>query len=702
MRLIAALLALTTFFPANLTFATEEATKEIPAPVEEATTPEETAVEAETNVDYLNYLELEDFIISAERIPTNKWDTPANVTVITAQEIEDNHYQSVSEALQHVNGLVVGGSQIGGGKDENDSYSGLELTGGNRVLVLVDGHRWSDPQIGNQVGKSSTWVPSMKMIERIEVLRGGNSALYGSDAFNGIVNIITKKGTRNETTVDLNTGTWRRHRYEITNQGVMDKFSWFVTGSLEKMHPADYRSLSKREVWFDDVRYNTGSNNFSVRLDNRFNERSSLTFDVAHRSYRYREPITGEAGSEITNNISLNYNFKEGTSTPGWLRYINNYYTFTDYGMGNPNSRFQGVEYQNGWELGQHKIIAGLEWHKSSAKYPLYGYDADMTTKSFYLQDTIGIGEKWTIIPGFRYDHSNIFGGNWSPKIAVNYRPDEKTKIYASWGKSYNVPLLGELYAQVPESNDENYSILLREIARKDTPIIHGDGTYTQRLQKVKLGNHRLRPEKGNSFNIGIDHDFDEKSGISASFFYNKLNHSLSWFPEQSTSWNSLIWYTAANSIPIKNRGFEIAYRQKIDDHFSYNLGYSHTHSDFEAANGDIPHYRPQPNGYRIGLHYQNRGLKMNLLGVMASGINDARGYHWRDTDVLDAYPTKRYAILDFNLSYAVNDNATLYFKALNLTNQNYSNVESRYYDGYKAIHVSPGRQFIYGVDYRF
>ena len=118
MRLLAASLALTTFLPATLTFAAEA----------------DTAVEAETNVDYLNYLELEDYFFAAERIPTNKWDTPANVHVITAEEIEANHYQSVGEALSHVNGVIV--SNLGMVLTPT-----IEMNGTDRVLLLLDGRR---------------------------------------------------------------------------------------------------------------------------------------------------------------------------------------------------------------------------------------------------------------------------------------------------------------------------------------------------------------------------------------------------------------------------------------------------------------------------------------------------------------------------------------------------------------------------------
>ena len=174
------------------------------------------------------------------------------------------------------------------------------------------------------------------------------------------------------------------------------------------------------------------------------------------------------------------------------------------------------------------------------------------------------------------------------------------------------------------------------------------------------------------------------------------------------------IW--AQNHIPIKSRGIELTFRQKIDDHFSYNIGYSHTHSTFDSPDDrDIPPmYSPQQNGYRLGLNYSNRGLKASLLGIMASGLNTGNGnwqnigigQAWSWTDTMYSYTTKRYAVFNFNLSYDFNDHAAFYFKALNLTNQCYSDYTSEdldYGSGYdKYVHHSPGRSFIFGVTYRF
>ena len=179
----------------------------------------ESEVEAEVNEDSLRFLLLVDTFETAERIPTSRLSTPAEVVVITADEIDANHYQTVEEAVSHVTGVVA----------LNSPAQDIILVSGNRrVLVLVNGRR-------------TFMHPPMKAIERIEIVKGGGSALYGSDAVGGVINIITKRGDHNETTVDINTGSWHRHTYEITNQGNDGKLGWFIDAAIGKSPPDTIR-----------------------------------------------------------------------------------------------------------------------------------------------------------------------------------------------------------------------------------------------------------------------------------------------------------------------------------------------------------------------------------------------------------------------------------------------------------------------------
>ncbi len=637
LKLIAASVACTTFFPINSVSAED---------IDDSN-------DDNKNVTVKNYLEGEDFIFTAERIPTNRWDTPANVYVITAEDIEENHYQTIEEALNHVNGVVT--VMIG------SKSSVAAMNGDSRVLLLIDGRRANNSQTDhNPLYKSDLMMfPSMKNIERIEIVKGGYSALYGTDAVGGVINIITKKGTRNETTLDLNYGSWSKQNYELTNQGEVGKFSWFLTGALAQSDAYHYKGPGT-DALSDVSDYNDKS--FSIRMDNRFTDRDSLTFGATYKTHKWFDKHFGGR----YNNISLSYNFKEGTTTPGWLRYFNNNKTI--WLPERTNMRMQGVEYQNGWEFGRHKIILGAEWHKNEASDPENGYkDKDVNNGGFYIQDTIRLGDKWNVIPGTRYDHSSKYGNNWSPKLSANYRADDKTKIYASWGRVYRTPTLAELYI-VDELNDY----------------------YGNEYVLANGGENKLRSEKGHTETIGIEHNFTDDIGIAVNFFHSKMNDAIFWEKIMTPYYNSAgkitkygVTHIPTNKEISKKYGVEISFSHKIDEHFSYNLGYSHT----KIKNVLESSYWIQPNGYRVGVHYQNRGLHLNLLSFMASGRTEG------ESDWI-GYPSSKYAVFDFNALYDINEFSTVYFKANNFTNQNYSPTSKDY-------HV-PGKFFMVGATFRF
>ena len=596
------------------------------------------------------YLDFSQFVITADRIPVNKWATPANVITITDKDIEANHYQNIAEALNHVNGVIVpAGVDI-------PIVNGLE-----KVLVLIDGHQLYNDGVDYRDTVELSAIPSMKNIKRIEIVKGGGSALYGSDAVTGIINIVTKKGERNETTFDFNTGSWHQHNYELTNQGVVGDFSWFVTGGIHKSKPYNYPGSVERRYNSRSRESDLSDNALTVRLDYKINERNSLTLSgqhVAHKYNRVYEYTNGDRyKSMLYNNVSLVYNFKENSQTPGWLRYFNDYKARNGYDQARNRSevgdnrvssfRAQGLDYQNSWIFGQHKIVTGLEWHQMGTKHWSWGYDNRKTiNRAAYLQDTISLGKKWKVLPGARYDNNSEFGHQWSPKLAVNYRMDDQTKVYASWGRVYRAATPYQLY--VDQSNLK--------------------------------GNPRLSPEKGHTEILGIEHDFGSKAGINLNLFYVDLKDAID--AEKQADGNNRF----VNVKNEKTRGVELTFNQKMDEDWSYDLGYVYTKVDIEGFDASGSFTQPR-NTYRVGLHYKHGIWQANLLGIMGHGGLSA-----------DSFNAMRYAVLDLNVNCKVHDNATIYFKLNNLTNQNYS----YYGKNGNNIYTSPGRSFITGVDFRF
>ena len=650
----------------------------------------------ESNEEFLNYLELVDYFVTAERIPSNRWDTPANVTVITSQEIEDNHYQTVAEALSHVNGVYI--SEFG----RRDTIGYVNINGTNRVLLLIDGHRINISQ-DMRAGENGTIsnlgvIPSVKTVDRIEIVKGSASALYGSDAIGGVINIVTKKGTRNETEVDMSWGSWNRQKYEITNQGVKDKLNWFVTAGLGKSKAAERPATDYVSAPFENTEYE--DRDISIRLEDKFSDRNSLNVSYMNQThdfykinrevkFTYRRNSSNYMYYTFLQNASIEYRFKENTSTPGWIRYFNVYQKGqTDSSIYFSKSTLQGLEYQNGWELGDHhKLIAGLEGHRVESQCEAFGYDENRNDLASYLQDTISLGNKLTIIPGVRYDYGKEYGGNWSPKIAVNYRADDKTKFYASWGRNYRIPSIGELFS--------NYSWFGRIYVGSGydniADLINEKLSYPQSSSKRNLASEivyfsqiqNLKPEKGQNKTFGVEHDFDDKKSIALNVFYNQVDNAVVWDTLYTDS-REYVNYSY-NKPQLKNRGVEVTYRQKVNDHWSFDVGFSQATIETSHATFDYDTFldtNGQPKGYRAGIHYKCGSWRANLLGIMASGRRYNRN--------------PEYAVFDFNASYDFTDRATMYLCATNFTDELYSNSSSSSYN------YAPGRFFQIGATYKF
>ncbi|MBE6073228.1 MAG: TonB-dependent receptor [Selenomonas ruminantium] len=581
--------------------------------------------------------DLGDVVVTAERIPSSRMSTPADVTVITAEQIAANHYQNVGEALAQVSGVVVTN-----GNSNGDSV--VVINGDERVVALLDGQRLNNDQ-GSMTRASVNlgMLPSMKNIQRIEVVKGAGSALYGSDAVGGVVNIITRRGNKAETTVDISTGTGRTHEYELTNQGAQDSWSWFVTAGLQRRSYFNYKGDGDDSKRMENSDYRKSS--FSLRLDKQLSKDDSLQLNFEHRlsdSGIIRKTMRQEHNY---NNVAVTWHFKEQQATPGFLRYFNNY-KGTDY-QGKFDTRMQGIDYQNGWKLGKNnKLIVGAEWHQSNSSNLQSGYvDKQITTQAMYLQDTIRLDNKWFFVPGVRVDHHDSFGTHWTPKAALNYRADKHTKIYGSWGRVFKAPTADDMF-------------------------------YTDAWMR---GNPNLKPEAGHVETLGVSHDFGKKASVDVSYFWSELHDAIKWVYDPATMLTN-----ATNVSKEEKQGIQISFTGRPSDKWSYDLGYSYIDSKIDDAK--VLYY--QPNGYRLGLHYHCNRWQANLLGRMGSGLDEG------------LYGCKHYAIWDFNTTYAAAKNIRVYFKVNNLTNQVYYLYPKSAYTG--AYYPLQGRSFQLGVTVSF
>lgn len=593
-------------------------------------------------------------VVTANRVPTKVSETAANVTVVTAEDIEKNHYSDMEEVLRHVNGVIVTGNGVG-------TQGTVRINGDERVVIMIDGRRVNN-DMGTGVGRASVdlkTLGSLENIERIEIVKGATSSLYGSDAIGGAINIITKKGDgETKSTLDMNMGSWGTRNYTLTNQGSENGLSWFITAGKSERDYFKYKNTTDQKVKMPNSAYN--NDDLSVRLDKKIDEESSVTLNVEHSSIdsgQYNSTsYLAATGSmlRLKNNWAMTYHFNEDTAMPGYLRYYSNYMS-TDF-SGAYDTKSKGIEWQNGWQLDENnRLVAGLEWKESSSMNVASGYqDSKINNKAVYVEDTMKIDDRWSIVPGIRYDNHNKFGGHTSPKISANYKMDDTSNMYASWAKVFNAPNTDDLYY-----NNTTWGI---------------------------YGNPNLNPETGHVVNVGVNKSFDEKTKVNLNYFYSDLDNAIVWLYDNS--WNARPF----NMGNQKKHGLELSLEKLIDDVWSYDIGYSYLKTETNFVNwssvGDnfVDRSNSQPNGYRMGIHYHKAAWQANVLGTAATG---------RSTTY---FTDHNYWLWDANVSYQVSDAMTAYFKVNNITNEAYEVYGSSTVGNYPM----PGRNFQMGIKYTF
>lgn len=599
---------------------------------------------------------LDEMVVTANRIPTPLAKAAANTTVITAAEIAAGHYQNLGDVLSRVNGVSIsGGAYAGQGQ-------GLRINGDDRVLLLCDGIPVSRKEGTMVSGKNphsaidvSTLV-NLESIERIEIVKGGASALYGADAVGGVVNIISKKGESSATLLRSGFSSWGGSEYVLATQGTAKDWHWFVSFEQRRQDHSEYNPPSggAAKTW-----PNSGfsANSATLRLDKDLDKARSLTLNVSHSATDGGQPgllsySNNDQQQTLWNNWSLTYNFDRDKAAPGHIRYYENYYS--QFWQGVYQSRTRGVQLQKGWQTDKkNTLVAGIDWQQGTllkSTYESGGFttlnyaNKSVTDLAAYLQSVWKLDNKWTVTPGLRYDNYSRFGGQATPKLQVNYAADAKTDLYASYNKVFRIPTLDDLY-------------------------------YTS---SWAVGNPNLQPETGRVITLGVNHRFNKATSAQLSYFDSQINNAIYWvgYP----------LYLASN-VDENKQGFEFSLKHAFSPKYYAQVGYSYLKAHGMSQTGsDLARFNAQPNGYRIGVGYQDAVWTVGLDGSSASGRNQL------------AFAGSSYWRWDLHADYKINKQLSAYGKINNLTNEAYQIISTSSY----GDSPMPARNIQFGLQYTF
>lgn len=573
----------------------------------------------------------------------------SNTTVITAENMEAHQDTTVQQALQRVTGVTVNEMVPG-----ISSY--VKLNGDDRVLILVDGQSLANAQ-GSGYGRGSVdlaSLPGIGAIDHIEVTKGSGSVRYGSGAVGGVINIVTKKGDRRESSLDAYTGSWGMHGYTLTDSGRAGATSWLVSGSLEQREYYAFPHGANT----DHSRGDISKKSLSLRLDQDLTDQTSLTVKAYHQDYHghgstYKANPAGwyltanKPIDRLVNDYSVTYHFKKQTAQPGFLRYFNDYQR--TYWSNHYFTRTQGLEWQDNWQLDSHQhVTAGAEWTEDmGTNYEAHYIDKKRHNQAFYAEDALTFG-KFTVTPGLRWDRNSTFGSHQTPRLAMNYKANDAFNVYASWGRVFSPPRL----------NDQFYMT-------------------TSRGQITSQGNENLQPEEGYTETLGFQYQAGPKTSLEGSIFHSNLENVI--------RWNRTSSYSEAENLNEEDkRGFELTWKQKVNDKWDYEAGYSYIHTKVDQGKGDGLVYDMsynQPNGYHAGIHYHSGKWQAGADMTAGTGRNDTY------------YRNNSYVVWNVSASYSPDAATTMYVKVNNLNDEAYD-----LYHNYPAA----GRNWQVGVKKKF
>ena len=615
----------------------------------------------------LQEFSLDQMVVTATRYEKKDVDIAASTEVFDQKRLEATGATNLYEALQYGTGLEI--QQYGtGGSSMGNMTSKIVMRGnGNGTLVMVNGIPI------NIRGTYDLNDFPVENVERVEIVRGGGSVLYGSDATGGVINIITKKAKANY--VKMAVGNYGQQQYsgsfQADNLGFSYKYSKW--GSVNNV-------TNDGKNW-------KGPENNNFDLSYKFNDRLSLMASHNKSNYHYIATVgktskmgdtpANDAHQKIErNNIQLNYNDENGYKAT--LYYLDRqreknsalldgrFYSWED-----EKSYNYGLDLQKAWNINDDKILVGVTYQ--SENYELNSKDqkyannkpkgdlvvADIGSQSrdnysFYAQYDKQLSEKNNLILSARETWTNNAPNdadfsNFSGQAQFVHKLDADESLYASIGQSFKMPALYQIY-----KTDKNGS-----------------------------GASSLKAQKGLHYEMGWKKNIDENKSMKVSLFHYKIDDNISATLSSKTN-----EFTYSNE-NLRNTGIEAEYSFNNTKGFGYNVSASYGNPQTEkidskdVSSGWLHDY--SRFDFKTSVTYRMDKLRSAVSASYIAG---------RATDDVDYKP---YLMVNLNADYQADANNSFFFTMNNLLDRHditYKSTSSEYY-------VTPFN-FMVGYKYSF
>lgn len=504
-------------------------------------------------------VKLEDVVVTATKTEDPRGNVPGSVSVITKEEIKDANIESAGDALRWVAGARLKKGGFRGGDPNITTVSLLGLPA-EYALVLVNGQRVFGG--GSDSGSTPQSVDleqyPAEMIERIEVIKGAGSCLYGSQAVSGVINIITKSAPKKPSLfVSASSGTHDTKIYKASHGLTIDKFGYFL-------------SYTRRESdGIDPETHEFETDNLYANLSYDFTPSVKITLQP---SYYRQDEVYNKQKSE-THGFNSILDWRPDESSKFKIRLSGNEYEQEKTRAGSMGSPAQKHEQENNRyeaELSYTRpffdinlITLGYQHFKEKYKYPYYIDDQEQTMNSGFIQDEINF-DPFTVTLAGRVDDYDRWGMSFCPRAGLTYRATDNLKFGASIGKSFKAPAFNELY-------------------------------YNGWLMGSTLmfGNPDLDPEEAIGYQAGAEYRYGNII-IQYSLFRNDIKDMIEWetISEDYQGTGYRAWH-ARNISEAYTQGIEFNIGMNFTGNLQGRLGYTFVDSEDEETGEDLS-YTPE------------------------------------------------------------------------------------------------------------
>jgi len=580
---------------------------------------------------------LDDVVVTATRLADGTGDVGSSVSVITADELSRSGVSTVLEALRLAPGLSVVQS---GGPGRSTS---VFIRGHNsqHTLVLIDGLRVN----GNTGGGFDIGALTTNNVERIEIVRGPQSALYGSDAVAGVVNIITKRGVDGlQGSVEGAVGTdgHRAAGLSLSGGSSLGDFSlgYSAIGMDRMSVAAKDAGNSEEDGWRNQ--------SLSGRIGMKFLENGQA--DLSLRFMDDTTELDGGFGAPVDDlNRERNRQFFSGKLA--LAKPVTEWYT-QSVSIGFARDRLRGEDdddADNVYEITSESrafsakadftpfdhdtLSVSYDLEQQSGRNPSRDLDQDLDIHSILVQNHLILGDVYTLTLGARYDDHETFGDETTYRIAGSIRcPRVKTRMHASFGTGFRAPTLNDLYWPV--------------IAY---PAAWGGGG--------ERGNTALKPETSKGFDVGVEQPlYGDRIVADVTYFDSKVEDLIGWAVDAAG------WWEPSNVEEAEIKGVEVTLALHPLDDLTVSLGYTYTDHQDATTGNDLPR-RPRHQG-SLAADYRLFDTTSVNLAVIRVGK--------RYDDAANANELDSYTRVDLAVVHDMADHVKVFARVENLLDEEY------------------------------